>query len=200
MLTDESISATRYFIIFIAGLFALLYYAPAFLIYSDSPAKSDAIVLFVGADSNRRNQEVQMLLFEGYADYQIVPAYRKIQAAVSLTSDAPPPAIKPQQPKSLLQIKRYFENTHIEVLEARRMMEQYGFKTAVFVSSPYHMRRIKIMSDKVFSDPSYSIAFVPARLEPARESWFTLTRADLKFIAREYVKIAWFLIYSRFMI
>jgi len=111
ILTDESISAARYNIIFLAGLFALLYYAPAFLIYSDSPAKSDAIVLFVGADSNRRNQEVQMLLFEGYADYQIVPAYRKIQAAVSLPSDAPPPSIKPQLPKSLLQIKRYFENT-----------------------------------------------------------------------------------------
>ncbi len=195
--SDESTGAAHYILFFLIGFFILLYYAPVFLTYSDRPEKSDAVVLFIGADSTKRHEEVNLLLSEGYAACQIIPAYRKIQMASSLPPEPVIRTVSPQKPISTSKIMKYFENTHIEVLEAKRMMEQYGFKTAVFVSSPYHMRRIKIMSEKVFADPSYRIVFVPARSETVHQNWLSLTKSDANFIAREYVKILWFLVYSR---
>jgi uncharacterized SAM-binding protein YcdF (DUF218 family) len=195
--SEEPVAAAHYILFFLIGWFILLYYAPVFLTYSDRPVKSDAVVLFIGADSTKRHEEADLLLTEGYAAYQIIPAYRKIRMASFLPPETVIPTVSPQKQRSIRNIRKYFENTHIEVLEAKRMMEQYGFKTAVFVSSPYHMRRIKIMSEKVFADPSYRIVFVPARSEKVRQDWLSLTKSDMNFIAREYVKILWFLIYSR---
>jgi len=189
---------THYTLFLLVGCLILLYYAPCYLTYSDMPEKSDAAVLFVGPDSKKRYTELQLLLTEGYADYQIIPAYRNIRKASMLPTAPVTQAAISQQEKSIAKIKRYFENTHVEALEAKKMMEAHGFKTAVFVSSPYHMRRIKIISEKIF-DPSFHIVFVPARLETAHQNWLHLTKSDLNFIIREYVKILWFLLYSPFV-
>ena len=75
------------------------------------------------------------------------------------------------------------------------MMEQYGLKSAIFVSSPDHMRRIKIITERIFHEEPVRIVFVPIRVEPAHQD---LTLSDYKRMGKEYVKIIWFLMYSPF--
>jgi len=48
-------------------------------------------------------------------------------------------------------------------------MESLGLTSGIFVSSPYHMRRIKVIAERVYRDaagaPTYRLYFVPSRYE-----------------------------------
>jgi uncharacterized SAM-binding protein YcdF (DUF218 family) len=178
-------------------LLILLEYAPHYLTYADIPVESDAIVLFVGADNRARQEGANLLITQGYARYFLIPAYGKISEVSSAPSHADTKA-HPKPIISNLKTKSYFENTHVEVIEAKRIMEQYGLKSAIFVSSPDHMRRIKIITEKVFDKSETRIAFVPTRAVPVYHGLLNQTLSDFESMGRECIKIAWFLIYSTF--
>src|SRR5271157_178720 len=172
-----------------------LCYGPQYLTYADKPMNSDAIVLFVGTDSRARQEDANRLMTEGYARYLFIPAYGRITEAASLSSPAGTKKANPKLVISGLKPRSYFENTHVEVLEAKRMMEQYGLKSAIFVSSPEHMRRIKIIAERIYHEEPVRMVFVPIRVEPGHED---RTLSDYRRMGKEYVKIIWFLMYSPF--
>ncbi|MGA2331821.1 MAG: hypothetical protein ABSG75_08685 [Syntrophales bacterium] len=186
---------TYFLVLFLAILFVALYYGPRYLTYADKPLRSDALVLFVGPDNKARQEDANRLMSEGYARYLFIPAYRRITDASSSSSTAGTKKANPKLIISGLKPRPYFENTHVEVLEAKRMMEQYGLKSAIFVSSPDHMRRIKIIAERIFHEESVSLVFVPIRVEPAHQD---LMLSDYRRMGKEYVKIIWFLMYSSF--
>ena len=182
-------------LLLLAVIFGAVYYGPRYLSYADSPLRSDALVLFVGPDNKARKEDANRLMSEGYARYLFIPAYGRITEASSLSSAAGTKKANPKLIISGLKPRPYFENTHVEILEAKRMMEQYGLKSAIFVSSPDHMRRIKIITERIFIEEPVRIVFVPIRVEPAHQD---LTLSDYKRMGKEYVKIIWFLMYSPF--
>ncbi len=184
---------TYFLVLFLAIFFVALYYGPRYLTYADKPLRSDALVLFVGPDNKARQEDANRLMSQGYARYLFIPAYGRITEASSLSSTAGSKKANPNLIISGLKPKPYFENTHVEVLEAKRMMEQYGLKSAIFVSSPDHMRRIKIIAERIFHEESVTIVFVPIRVEPAHQD---LMLSDYRRMGKEYIKIIWFLMYS----
>jgi len=104
----------------------------------------------------------------------------------------------------------------MEILQAKIMMEDLGLKTALMVSSPYHMRRIKMITALVMASSNSNhadsidhkndssghhrinaFAFIPTRFEkPPGEFWF-LNQKELQNVLEEYGKIIWFSLYSR---
>jgi len=186
---------TYFLVLFLAIFFVALYYGPRYLTYADKPLRSDALVLFVGLDNKTRQEDANRLMHEGFARYLFIPAYGRITEASSLSSTAGAKKANPKLIISGLKPKPYFENTHVEVLEAKRMMEQYGLKSAIFVSSPDHMRRIKIIAERIFPEEAVRIVFVPIRVEPAHQDPIL---SDYRRMGKEYVKIIWFLMYSSF--
>jgi len=183
--------------ILVIVLAAGMFYAPGFLAYSTNYAKADAVVLFLGPDFSARQRHAMDLIRNGMANCLIIPAYNrtffmeqgklknlagkrdKNNISGKVASDALP----------------YYEDTHLELIAAKKTMKKYGKKTAIFVSSPYHMRRIQIMVGKEF-DPDAQYFFSPTPYEPAPLSAWDLKTPDWKKIWREYVKILWFKIYS----
>jgi len=153
----------------------------------------------VGPDNKARQEDANRLMHQGYARYLFIPAYGRITEASSLSSTAGARKANPKLIINGLKPKPYFENTHVEVLEAKRMMEQYRLKSAIFISSPVHMRRIKIITDRIFHDEPARIVFVPIRVEPVPQDFFDLTASDYRRMGKEYVKIIWFLMYSSFL-
>jgi len=84
-----------------------------------------------------------------------------------------------------------------------RLLKRSFLHIGNFVSSPYHMRGIKLIAEKVFRDRTNSSAlrlyFVSPRYEtPRLRRWFLKTRG-LKFVSSEYAKMAWFLSYIYFV-
>ncbi len=177
----------------------LIIYAPHYLPYSSDYRKSDAIILFLGPDFTARQKEAYKIIEEGNADYLIIPAYNKIYKIPDKTTVKSLPqnlalhnTIKK---KSFNPYPYYYEDTHIEVIDARKTMADFGLKSAIFVSSPYHMRRIKLIVTNVFKEDQSELYFVPTSFETAPTYIGELSWVNWKKIGREYGKMIWFSIY-----
>lgn len=179
------------------ALFAAgLSYAPRYLAYSTHLAKADAIIILLGPVFSDREKHARDLIKSGMADYLIIPAYNKIYALDRgrlLPLSAPKDKNKINSHKNQ-DTPRYYEDTHLELIAAKRTMEIQGQKSAIFVSSPYHMRRIQLMVKKEFN-PDFRYYFSPTPYETAPLDVLELNASDWKKVWREYVKILWFLIY-----
>ena len=179
----------------IAGV---LSYAPGFLLYSTHCSKSDVIVLFLGPDFGARHKHAQNLMKRGMADYLIIPAYHKIyhmnEGTLKLYSNRTQG--KKNRAKKNSDVPSYYEDTHIELIDAKKEMTQYGKTSAIFVSSPYHMRRIKIMVKKELGDKNEN-CYSPTPFERAPANFWELRFSEWKKVGREYLKIVWFMLYSQ---
>jgi len=193
---------SRAFLVFFATLFIIaLYFAPYYLAFSQKPEKSDAVILLVGENDEARYGEAKQLVREGYAEYLIFPAFNRV-LKVDLNRSLAKAISVSAPPAKAYETSKTIENTHLEIAQAKRIMDGLGFTSAIFVSSPYHMRRIKNIAKSVFLDtgnvPTFKLYFVPSRYEtPRLNSWF-LNIHDLRSVLMEYSKIFWFFIYSNF--
>src|SRR5574341_748616 len=132
-----------------------MHYAPRYLVYTDKPVKSDVIVLFSSGDNKTREREAEDLLRKGLARYLLVPASGAFH---EITADGQLKRLSRdiKVGKELVKIRKrayyevYYEKTHVEALEAKMMMDDLGLVSAIMVSSPYHMRRIRMISRNVF--------------------------------------------------
>jgi uncharacterized SAM-binding protein YcdF (DUF218 family) len=195
-----------------------LYGAPGFLACSDKPVKSDAVVLFLGGEEGAREKESYQLVREGYADYLIIPArghvYKRNPDGQVVRIDLELPMYAPnQQTNKQTNSKHWFiEDTQREAIIARDIMERVGISVAILVSSPYHMRRIRIIGANVFKTAlsahpfkkdgqrEFQLYTVPTRYETIGDSFWIISSYESKFVLTEYAKIAWFLLYSSFFL
>jgi hypothetical protein len=180
-------------IVLAAGMF----YAPGFLAYSTNYAKVDAVILLLGPDFNARQRHARDLIEKGMADYLIIPAYKKTYYVDQGTIK---PLLKKTDKNNIngknnSVVPAYFEDTHLELIEAKKTMKMYGQKSAIFVSSPYHMRRIHLIVGKEFDHQS-DLFFSPTPYDPAPLNVWELKASDWKKVRREYLKILWFMVYS----
>ena len=186
-------------ILIILSLSGLILSAPDYLLYSSPYKKADAIVVLLGPDFNARQKEVYDLISKGMADYLIIPAHNKTYRVLDkgIIKYLPDnfPELKTME-KNVDAPPYFYEDTHWEIIEAKKVMSHYGLRSAIFVSSPYHMRRIKIMVIKVFDNKDGQFYFTPTHYEEAPAGFWKLSSADWKKVVREYRKILWFIVYS----
>lgn len=177
-------------------LAAGMFYAPQYLAYSTNYTKVDAIIILLGPDSSARLRHARDLIKKGMADYLIIPAYNKTyhvdQGTIKLLPNKTDK--KNINGENNPVVPQYYEDTHLELIEAKKTMKMYGQKSAIFVSSPYHMRRIQLMVNKEF-DYHYESYFSPTPYDPAPLNVWELKASDWKKVRREYTKILWFIIY-----
>src|SRR5208283_4418327 len=170
-------------------------YAPKFFACTDEPVKSDAIILFDGPNFMAREKEAHRLLDEGYARFLIVPAFQNVFTLKNI-----PPHVQDVSDnakfRSFNKYPVFYENTHIEILHAQKIMNALELKSAIMVSSPNHIKRIRMISQKVFGEQSRFISYVPTRYMYCPANLSDMDMADWMFVIEEFVKICWFRIYS----
>jgi len=183
-----------------ALLTAFILYAPGFLVYADKPVEADAVILYSGPGQKSRLQEARRLITDGYARYLIIPDFGVVSIAGengALESVAPELWGQAQSLRGTTPpiYRRYVESTHVEALEAKRILDRLGLRSALMVSSPYHTRRINMICVRVF-DHHYRFAVVPARTQQTYSARDWLDRNHRQKIVSEYVKMGWFLVYE----
>lgn len=189
--------------IFLIVTLVLLLYAPRFLFTGDLPRKADAVIVFVGPGNDSRLDEAKVLVKEGYARYLLIPSSGELFEAEPAGGLL---RIAGNQPRGDLFLririaatyKKHYENTHIEALEAKRMLDDLGLSSAMLVSSAYHMRRIRLIAGRVFNARKYSISCNPARWQEPFTAADWLKKERRRIIFSEYAKIGWFLVYAPF--
>jgi len=185
-----------FLVVLITGTLLIIFYAPYYLAYSDTPKRADAVVIFVGPEFEARKKEGHRLIDDGFADYFIIPAFDRVLQA---STDGILTSVKKNQidQQTSSEHSTLNENTHLEMLYAKPIMDEYGFKSAIFVSSPYHMRRIKMIAAKVFDGDDYNLCFVPANSGEFNKKIWLFSRDGRQWVLSEYAKIAWFLLYTK---
>ncbi len=178
-------------------------FAPGFLFTEDVTRNADAVVLFVGPGNEARRYEAEQLIREGSARYLLIPSSGEIFTADSgggllRMAGVPPKGDYAHWNSIKGDYRKHFENTHIEALEAKLTMDGLGLRSAIMVSSGYHMRRIRLIAGRVFSDNKYSIYCNPAKWQTEYTAADWQNREYRKKIVSEYVKIGWFMFYGAF--
>ncbi len=187
----------------VGGLFVLIEYSKVLLSYNEKPRKVDAIVLLMGPKVKARTEKAKQLLKSGYSDCLLIPAHDQVVKNTGIdilgrTSKASfyyaglSPFETDKKPSWI------YENTHIEVIYAKRMMDALNFTSAIFVSSPFHMMRVKLISRQVFKAHKYKIYFDYFRYVNSDRPVLLVHIDNLRSITYEYIKIAWFLLYAPF--
>ena len=185
-------------ILFLVLLGGFILYSPRFLRYSSEYKKANAIILILGPDFKARQKEAYKLINEGMTEYLIIPAYHKAYRVYDKNAKkylSPNLYSFKTDQQNIAAPPGFYEDTHLEIIEAQKIMSVYDLKSAIFVSSPYHMRRIKLIAMKIFDTNKGDFYFVPTRYEKAPANCWELSLADWKKVRKEYGKILWFFIY-----
>ena len=155
------------FIFLVLFALVLFFYSPRYLILRNTPVKSEVVVLLLGSINKERAEEAYRLINEGYAGTLFVPAQkRNFDTSDNANLSGYIKRLSKQNwlnPKREIKLNYQFqENTHLEIIAAKSMMDSANFTSAILVSSPYHLRRIKIIADKGFTGKTYQLSFIPS--------------------------------------
>jgi hypothetical protein len=185
-----------------------IYLSPNYLVYSDTPQRSDAVMILDGPDYIDRRKEAVLLYKDRYAKHIFIPGHNIFLIKTNdgtftyAGEDSEKIISKLKELKSRGNAKKSKRNldlkekTHNELIRAKLIMDEVGIFSVIFVSNPYHMRRVKIIAGKVFEGSKFKLYFVPSRFSKISTFW-VLHKNDIKWIFSEYLKIAWFWIYTR---
>lgn len=177
-----------YFLIAVAVFLMGVFSAGKLLTIDETPKRSDVIIVLSGDNGDRTIHGVY-LFGAGYAPYMIMSGglvYHEIAMSELMSAHA----VEMGVPAEVIITESRSDSTYQNAIFTKDIMDVYGFKSAVIVSSDYHMRRVKLIFDRVYKDSgiaiSYSSAddplFVPNR-------WWANNKS-IMYIITEYVKIA----------
>ena len=196
----------RYFLVFCCVLlcfWAVLVPGRAFLVLSETPLLSDVVVQFVGPNDIERHARAASLVTQGLAPLLMIPGISILLEANGRGDWARMPYEEMQgtfscRSRAGLLSAKVVEDTHKEILLAKCAMDRLNLHSAILVSSPYHMRRIRLIADRVFDKATYRISCVAAGNREESRFWWP-GKKDWWWLAMEYTKILWFFLYEPFV-
>ena len=164
----------------------------AFLNFQTPISPSDVIIALTG--KTERFKHGVRLYKRGYASHIMITVdsstslkfanvhldWRDIIREAARQEEIPEPA---------LLIVDGVTSTYDEACFTQNEMLKKGFKSAIVVSSPYHMRRVRMIFEKVYKRSEISLCY-----SPVEESWFQVEKwwtreGELVTVINEYIKL-----------
>lgn len=129
---------------------------------TDSPKQADVIIM-LGGDGGRLEKAAE-LYHNGYADYVMISP--EIE---SIRSQSTEYAIELGIPQSAIIEEHEATSTYTNATETLKLMDKYDFDSALVVTSDYHLKRSKMIYDRV-NDGQYGLTYIAA-LGTNGEKW-----------------------------
>jgi len=169
------------------GSLFFIYFFGRFLVVNESPERSDAIILLSGDDG--RLQKSVELMQAGYAKKLIVTktdgrGQGEIRLSSVLEAGVPRTAIHPDYDAV---------STYTNAVNSKRIMLQYGYKSAIVVSSDYHMRRVKYAFSEVYKGSDIRLTYVAAPSAHFDSKAWWRKKIYVKYGVTEYIKLIGYL-------
>ena len=148
----------RFSLLFIVSLFVIIaIFAGRFLIVNEQPSKVDAIVV-LGGDQGSRIQYAVKLYNAGYAPYLVIsggPVYQNDTMAELMKAHA----VELGVPKESILLENNADSTYNNAVLTKELLLQHNFKSAIIVSSNYHIRRVNLIFSNVFKNTDISLTY-----------------------------------------
>lgn len=192
----------------VAGREWFLPFAARWLSVSDPLASSDLIVV-LGGDGERVEEGVR-LYREGYGQKVLFTSAVVPRAGEEADPDVQTPKVLPRKsdlgiihwpselkrvlnrgaiPSSALLLDATAASTCAEARLIDEVMETRGARSAIVVSSPYHMRRIQWIFRRLLGKPSHRVLLHPVLSSWFREDDWWTHRRGIETLVSEYVKL-----------
>jgi uncharacterized SAM-binding protein YcdF (DUF218 family) len=134
-----------------------------FLFYEEQPKKADAIILISGR--TERIEKAAELYHAGYADKVILTTalYPGSSVEYAESFGIPRDALLPENEAT---------STYENAIYSKDIILEHEIKSAIVVTSNYHMRRTRLAFERVFRDTDVSFTYVPYHHDDiTRDSW-----------------------------
>jgi len=178
------------FILLIATLiiifiFVAKQFAGQFLVVDQQPRSADAIIVLSGPpdELNQRMEHAYFLYGLHYAPYLIFSGNRSIcnnMRDYTLNKGIPIEAI-------ILEDNSY--STYDNAVFTRNVMISHGFKSAIIVSSDYHMRRVKFLFDNLYKGTGINLIYSASKSSFFNPQIWWGNNKSVVTIAYEYCKL-----------
>lgn len=157
-----------------------------FLVITETPKKSDVIVVLAGGDGSRTAYGAK-LFKNGYAEKIIFSGgtlYHKYTAAELMKEHA----IELGIPENKIISETKAESTYTNAIYIKDLLEKNHYNSAIIVSSNYHMRRVRYIFEKTFENSSIKLTYCKANdPEFNPEKWYK-TNDSILLLINEYIK------------
>ncbi|MFY4775200.1 YdcF family protein [Metabacillus sp. RGM 3146] len=166
------------------SLFIVLLLTAAFLLSrtvldsGQQPRKSDVIIVLSG---DRGRLEKAMSLYEkGYAKNIMLSTPVGFERKLKNK-------LRSEIPKDNFIVENNASTTYTNATYTRELAKKHHFKSAIVVSSDYHIRRAKLVFDRVYQGTGMRLTYVSSTKHLAKP-WF-MDALEVKITLSEYVKL-----------
>jgi uncharacterized SAM-binding protein YcdF (DUF218 family) len=161
------------------------------LVINDTPIKADTIIVLAGDHKGDRTNFGVSLFKEGYSKNLVLTGgilYYKYTIAELMKRQA----LELGVPDKNIIVEAEAKNTWGNAIYSKKIMEREKFKSAIVVSSPYHMRRSKMLFNKVFKGSNIKLIYCSATdREYNPQKWWVNT-FGIKTTVSEYIKLVYY--------
>ncbi|MEK4850308.1 YdcF family protein [Paenibacillus sp. FSL H7-0756] len=161
----------------------LLLCAGRFLPVSETPKQADVIIILSGG-GGRVEQGVK-LYKEGYAPQLLLS---NSEETTGSAGDMRETAHSLGIPESAILTEDAAESTYQNAQLTLPIMQQKGFKSAIVVSSDFHMRRVKFIFDYVYKKSGIELTYIGADSGYNAKAWWS-DRYSRETTFNEYIKM-----------
>ena len=159
----------------------------SFLVVKDEVQHADAIVVLAGEDE-RVDQAVE--LYKGGFSRFIIMSGGKENSSITFAEEMKQDAVKAGVPAERILLEPKADHTYQHPLFIKPILVSHDFKSVIVVSSPYNMRRVKMLFDRVFYNTGIKLIYYPVV-----KSWFNVqywwqSKEGRKAVFLEYTKMA----------
>lgn len=154
------------------------------LVVDDRPEKVDVLIVLAG-DSEREGYAAELYRL-GLAPYIIMSgcgASARQMARVAVTKGVPE--------KSIL-IEEESVSTYQNAVYSRELVLKHQFKSAIVVTSPYHMRRTKLVFKRVFRNTGVKLLYSATKDSGFNVDGQCKSEIDRQIVRREYMKLLYY--------
>lgn len=181
---------------------AALRWMGSFLVVSDEPVKSDAIIVLSGSIPDRALEAAE-LFREGMADMVILlhgelsPAHRYVEEkfGIDLPDDGEINGIilrRLGMPRErIIEIDKDAGSTEMEARVVKSTLRKLGIKRVLIVTSKYHTRRARMIFRSILGK-GIEVRVIPSRYDDFAPTRWWRERRYARQVALEYQKIAAF--------
>jgi uncharacterized SAM-binding protein YcdF (DUF218 family) len=175
----------RRFVLFVCLLLLItgFFSAGRFLALTESPKQSDVIIVLSGGQG--RVEKAAELYKAGYAPYVILSNAKE---STSKSGDMVQNALALGIPQDVIYTENAAKSTHQNAKYTLPIMKEYGFKSAIVVSSDFHMRRVKFLFGRVYKKSEIELTYVGSASGYNAKRWWS-DRKSRETTFNEYVKM-----------
>ncbi|WP_339319214.1 YdcF family protein [Paenibacillus sp. FSL R10-2734] len=164
-------------------IFFFFFSAGRFLTLTQLPKQADAIIVLSGGQG--RVEKGVELYKAGYAPYIILSNAKE---STSSSGDMLQTALNLGIPQDAIYTENAAESTYQNAEFTLPIMKEHNFKSAIVVSSDFHMRRVKLLFDREYKKSDIELTFVGSSSGYNAKSWWS-NRKSRETTFNEYIKM-----------